>query len=160
MKPVFLFLISAALLVGSRVSLAHAQAAGTNQVGFRLGGFSGVTFRHINSGSTGVEADLLMNDGIKWGMLSLLYEKHLALGQGFVFNFGAGGFFAGHYDRQPVYEGNSGMNPTAGVEGVLGFEYYLPDVPIAAGLDLRPRFSLLQQPTWLWDAGLAFRYIF
>lgn len=141
-------------------SPAFSQAANTNQLGIRLGSFTGVTYRHINAASTGVEADLLMNDGIEWGMISLLYEKHLNLGQAFVFNFGGGGFFAGNYNHSYTHDNGVSLNPAAGLETMLGFEYYLPDVPLAAGVDLRPRFSVIDGPYWVWDAGLVIHYIF
>lgn len=142
------------------VSHVSAQLANSNQVGIRLGSFSGVTFRHINGNQSGLEADLLMNDGIDWAMLSVLYEKHLSLGQGFVFTFGGGGFFAGNYKHQLGSAEAEAMKPAAGVESILGFEYLIPGVPMGVGVDMRPRFAISTEPYWVWDAGLVFHYIF
>lgn len=161
MKLFTKILIAVLLLTGFGFSSpAYSQAANTNQLGIRLGSFTGITFRHINSRSTGFEADLLMNDGIEWGMVSVLFEKHLSLGQGFVFNFGGGGFFAGNYNHRYGNDNGVALNPAAGLETVLGFEYYLPDVPLSAGVDMRPRFSVVSDPLWVWDAGIVIHYIF
>ena len=135
-----------------------AQSAGTNQIGLRLGGFSGISFRHLGVNSFGVEADFLSSYHSNWVILSLLAEKQIPLGEGFTFDFGGGGFFGAHHDYP--YDEHYDWGPSVGIEGMIGFDYYFNGIPLNVGLDLRPRFSFVNEPYWPWDAGISLHYIF
>jgi hypothetical protein len=156
LKYIFL-LLSFGFIFQSAIS--NAQSENTNQIGIRLGGFSGISFRHFGNQGVGVEADLTAGYHSDWVMLEVLAEKQIALGDGFTFDFGGGGFFANDHDY-PHNEDPYDWRPTVGIEGMIGFDYYFNDVPLNVGLDLRPRFSLIEEPYWPWDAGISLHYIF
>ena len=156
-KHFFLTLVSLGLIF--HTSFSEAQSANTNQIGIRLGGFSGISFRHLGSESVGVEADLTAGYHSDYVMLEILAEKQIPLGDGFTFDFGGGGFFASDHNY-PHDEDPYDWRATVGIEGMIGFDYYLNDVPLNVGLDLRPRFSFIEEPYWPWDAGISLHYIF
>jgi hypothetical protein len=156
LKSPIIFLFVALLFFSSTAS---AQSAGTNQVGVRLGGFSGITFRHIMPGNIGIQADLLANYLGDWTIISVMAEKHIPLGKAFVLYFGGGGFFGGNHD--PYFDNgyDNSWHPAGGLQGVLGVDYYFKSVPINVGIDVTPRFSFAYDH-FPWDAGASLRYIF
>jgi len=139
---------------------AFSQSANTNQIGLRLGGFSGITFRHVSGNNVAVEANLTAGYHADWTMISVLGEKHIPLGDdGFVIFLGAGAFLAfdadHYYEPEPHYY----WNHNAGIETVVGLDYYIPKTPLNVGIDVRPRFAVINNP-YPWDAAISFRYIF
>jgi len=159
LKP-FFFVAMLVGLISSQVLQSNAQSANTNQIGLRLGRFSGISFSHVGSKNVGVEADLLANYQVDWAMISVLAEKHIPLRQGFVFCFGGGGFFAGDHNYPYPPDEPYNWKSTIGIEGMLGFDYYFKDVPLNAGIDLRPRFSFFAEPYWPWDVAISLHYVF
>jgi hypothetical protein len=140
-------------------SQVNAQSVGTNQLGLRLGGYSGITFRHIGASDVGVQIDLLENYHGYWTLFDAMAEKHIPLNKGFVFYLGGGAFIGGYHD--PFYDRDVDpyWDAALGLQGVLGFDYYFENVPLNLGIDLTPRFSFFHSPS-PWDAGISLRYIF
>ncbi|HXC05849.1 MAG TPA: hypothetical protein VNZ86_13900, partial [Bacteroidia bacterium] len=95
------FLIAAYLLcwLGPETSKAQegppappAQTVTANDVGVRLGGFSGIGFRHFGVRNNGLEVSLLdwiPGDG---AILSGMYERRIPLSSGFSIYLGGGAF--------------------------------------------------------------------
>jgi hypothetical protein len=136
---VFIFLFSLASILELR-----AQDFKTG-LGIRVGGTSGVTVKHFYSRAMAFEGILgFFGNG---SSLTGLVEKHgLAFDtKGLQFYYGGGAhvaFYNGryrynnsfwrdinYYDRREV---------AIGVNGVLGLEYTIPDLPIAFSLDFKP----------------------
>ena len=161
MKPIKLhsFVIFSLLLFILFYSHADAQSAGTNQFGLRIGGFSGITFRHVNNNNVAVQADLLENYRGYWTLISAMAEKHIPLNEGFVLYFGGGIFLGGNRDPYYIKEDLHYWSPAFGLEGVFGADYYFEHVPLNLGLDVTPRFSFFYDP-FPWDAAISLRYIF
>jgi hypothetical protein len=140
-------------------STVNAQSAGTNQIGLRLGGFSGVTFRHITGDNIGIQAVLLADYHGDWTIISVMAEKHIPLGEQFVFYLGAGAFFGGNHDHYYDRDMDHYWNPAIGLQGVLGFDYYFKSVPLNLGIDVTPRFSFMYDHFPI-DGAVSLRYIF
>ena len=139
-----------------------------NQVGMRLGGYSGITYRHWgnkNKPNVGFEISLMGWAPYHGALLSAMIEKNMPLRNNFYLYFG-GGAFIGNYEYRPyvyriedrwyVFE-NGG--PYFGIQGVFGCDYYFPNTQLVAGLDITPRFFNIVYP-YFWDAGLNIRYRF
>lgn len=154
--PLFLLLLSSFTFLSATTK---AQSAETNQLGLRLGGFSGFTFRHVGSRDVGVQVDLLENYHGYWALISVMAEKHIPLKEGFVLYFGGGAFLGGNHDPYYVHNEDHYWAPTLGLQGTVGVDYYFHNVPLNLGLDLTPRFSFYYDP-FPWDGGISLRYIF
>ncbi|MEO5674144.1 MAG: hypothetical protein ABIQ74_05815 [Chitinophagales bacterium] len=135
-----------------------AQSINTSQMGLRLGGFSGIEFRHITSHNIGLRGNLLSNYHLDGTIISGMVEKHIPVKEGFVFYLGGGLFASGWHDR--FYDKNDHYwDASIGLQGVVGIDYYFEGIPINLGADLTPRFTYADHPL-PWDAALTIRYIF
>jgi hypothetical protein len=48
-----------------------------------------------------------------------------------------------------------------GVDGIVGLEYTLDDIPLNFSLGVGPSFQLTSGPGWYyWNGGFAVRYVF
>ncbi len=155
----FLFLALPFLIFLLHINISSAQVAGTNQFGLRLGGFSGIEFRHVNNNTVGIRLDLLENYSFDQTLFSAMVEKHFPLQHSFVLYVGGGVFLGGDHDPNYDHHNDPYWNPLIGIKGEVGVDYYFTEVPINIGLDLTPRFSLadVRVP---WDAAFSVRYIF
>jgi hypothetical protein len=141
-----------------------STVAQSNQLGIRLGYYSGLTFRHMNEKEFGVEVNLLKWMPYRGATLSLIGEKNFLLKQGFSMYAGAGLFVGNYrngyyYKRDDKYYRYEFEGTYWGLEGVVGADYKFENAPVMLGLDLRPRFVHLMYP-YPWDAGLNVRYVF
>ncbi len=160
--------IAAQVIAGAIWNEAPAQTE-KNQIGVRLGGYSGINYRRwdmIGNG-LGMEFTLMGWAPYHGAMFSGLVEKNIPLGpENFYLYFG-GGIFAGNYGYRAYYYYDDfdrrwyiGESRTyVGLEAVIGADYYFRNAPLVAGLDLRPRFFKFIYP-YPWDAGINVRYRF
>jgi len=135
----------------------------SNAIGFR-GGFSqGLTFKHFLGSNSAVEGIL----ATRWKGFNLtgLYEIHANAFdvEGLNWYYGGGGH-VGMYDG---YLGNKYFNdPTRtytaiGVDGILGIEYNIGDIPINISADWKPAFNLVGYVGFWGDNGaISIRYYF
>lgn len=132
------------LLSVAAVSAVQGQDYKTG-LGIRIGGTSGVTVKHFYSRSMAFEG--LVGFFGNGSSLTGLVEKHaLAFDtKGLQFYYGGGAHIAfyngryrynnsfwrdiNYYDQREV---------AIGVNGVVGLEYSIPDLPIAFSLDFKP----------------------
>jgi len=87
-----------------------------------------------------------------WLSLTVLYERHATLFDVPELNafYGAGGGIS-------VFE--SGFN--AGIDGIVGVEYTMAEIPINFSLDVKPYFNLLPfGDTFHFNSALSIRYTF
>jgi hypothetical protein len=150
----------AVLITTSLNFTVNAQSNSTSQIGLRLGGFSGLNFKHIDGNNVGLEINLLESYPNNWGLVSGEIEKHFALGEGFVIYGGGGAYLADHAAYILHRDDNNIIVSKfqAGFEGVIGVDYYIPNVPVNVGFDIRPRIWYLVYP-YPWDAGITIRYV-
>jgi hypothetical protein len=114
-------------------------------IGVRAGETSGLTIKHFTGENRAIEAIV----GIWPNALGLtaLYEKHAdADAEGLKWYYGGGGHinFATHRVTYTYREGERYVyhyyrnDAGFGIDGILGLEYKIPQIPFALSLDIKP----------------------
>ena len=137
----------------------------TTSLGVRLGGWeNGITVKHFLGEGAAIEG-IFSSRWRGWGITGL-YEVQSAIGDvdGLYWYVGAGGHI-GQYDYSywGRYNYAKGITTVIGVDGIIGLEYIIPDLPLNLSLDWKPAFNLVGAgPYAFWgDSGaLSVRYIF
>lgn len=153
-------------------SLANAQY--NTAIGLRAGESSGLTVKHFLGGAGSSNAlEFIVSAFPNDLAIFCIYEKHKPLGngEGFSLYYGAGGHVAFdtyrrgyyYYDRHGRawwYRDRAGFG--IGVDGMLGIEFKIPDVPLAFSLDLKPyiEFNTDRNMYWSPDPGLGIKVAF
>jgi hypothetical protein len=98
-------------------------------------------------------------------VITILYEKHAPAfnAAGLQWYYGLGGhvgFYDGHYyyDRHHEHYDDDRVYGV-GVDGVLGLEYYIRDIPFTIGADIKPYINI-PHGGGFWDTALHVRYVF
>lgn len=152
------FLLFICLATGSLQLKAQEYSTG---IGVRGGYPSGLSIKHFVGSASAVEGIL----GAKWGgvQATVLYEIHAPAfsAEGLYWYYGIGGHigFWDGYDRGPFDEDEDDF-VGIGVDGVVGIEYKIQEIPITISLDLVPAFNIAENPGFWIDAGLGLRYVF
>ncbi|WP_017258484.1 hypothetical protein [Pedobacter arcticus] len=143
-----------------------AQSNYNSAIGLRVGGYeNGISLKHFISSDTALEGIL----GFRRGgfVFTGLYEKQaIAFAEPSLnWFYGAGAHIGGisgdrYYEAygKDRYYGDSGI--LLGADGILGLEWQVPDIPIAASLDLHPRLELAKGPFLDMEVALTIRYTF
>ncbi|MBA9078102.1 MULTISPECIES: hypothetical protein [Rufibacter] len=150
------------------VTQARAQQHG---VGIRVGGLSsGISGKYFLNGSAAIEAIIGTSFGRKGFHLTGLYELHAsALGvPGLQWFYGAGahiGSYKGRYyhDRtyKHYYDSANKTLATVGIDGIVGLEYQITEIPVSVGIDFKPFLDVNQDGLFLFpDGALTVRYTF
>jgi len=139
-------IISVALFV---LFFAHAGTAQDYQtgIGIRGGVFSGITFKQFISSYDAFEiVGAFYKDGL---FLAGQYQRHARAFDvpGLNWYYGGGGHI-GFYDSR------------IGVNGVVGIEYKIDEIPISIGLDLIPTLDIIQVTHFWMGGGVTVRYVF
>ncbi len=59
------------------------------------------------------------------------------------------------------YTDRYGTNLTIGLDGIIGLEYTLDDIPLNFAVGAGPSFNVTSGPGWLyWNGGFSVRYVF
>lgn len=174
MKTKLSIIVFAIIMAGSLNGIAQKKSGGssyTNGVGLRAGEPSGLTFKHFTGSNTAIEgianfwpygfgitglyeihANAFDVRGLKW-----YYGPgaHVQLYQTSAYYISRRGPWA--YDR--VYT-TSGIG--IGIDGVLGLEYKIQEIPFTLSLDIKPsiEFTSYRRVYPDFDAGLSLRYTF
>jgi len=137
---VLLFVLSLSLTT-------HAQY--NTSLGIRIGGTSGVTLKHFYKPTRAIEGIVgTFGNGFS---ITALIEEHMPVHEavGLSFYYGGGAHLAFYNDRNAApnfgREVDYRQNNQAGfgINGIVGFEYRLPDgIPLAISLDLKPFLEL------------------
>lgn len=160
------FLLAAMFIFSASAVMAQYNFA----VGLRSGGSSGITLKK-NNGSSALEGIVgFWNDGLS---LTVLWEKQrTAFNEpGFNWFYGLGGHvsFYGHdfddktgpywYDH-PYHENDDAIG--LGVDGVVGLEYKIPNVPIAFDINFKPYVEVVTGGGVLFspDPGIGIKIAF
>lgn len=140
------------LLALAIASFSAASAQDYNwAVGARIGGdLGGATVKYKFNSSAAVEAIFATPwDG---GFTSTaLYERHVpVIDRGFHFYYGAGGHI-----------GKIDTKFALGVDGIVGIEYKLRDLPLVFSLDYKPMFNIVEKSKfYLADIALGIKVAF
>ena len=148
------------LIIFCIVSVNYGQDYSTG-IGLRGGFESGVTFKHFISSKSALEAII----ATRWQGFEFtgLYEVHNQAFQTerlkWYFGFGA---HIGVWNGRDVYWGMPGNRyAVLGIDGILGMEYDLREIPVNIGIDWKPTLNVIgYQGFWVDGGAISIRYIF
>ncbi|WP_207435257.1 hypothetical protein [Sabulibacter ruber] len=161
-----IFGLALVLLSLANLKTAQAQTAG---IGLRVGGYAaGITGKYFFRDDLAFEGILGTGFGRRGFQLTGLAEIHApAFGvQGLQWFYGGGahvGFFRGRYYHSPSsrhYADSYDRNlTTVGIDGIVGLEYQITEIPISVGIDFKPFFETNRDGLFLYgDGALTVRY--
>jgi hypothetical protein len=139
-------------------------------IGLRVGSENGVTFKHFFKPTWAFEGTV--TTGYRALVATALVEKHIHLlpDDGLDMLFG-GGVHAGqwgrvvyyvpqYYDGTAYYVKRYRNSPSVGLDGIVGVEYRIPDIPFTIGADIKPFLDVFH-PNESWVEGaFSVRYVF
>lgn len=158
MKKLILVAALATFTIGS-----SAQAYET-AIGLRAGFSTGVTAKHFIKSNLALEGIL----HYKWGLglgITGLFEIHAnAFDVDELYWFYGAGGHVGLYqynNKAPFDEPFSGTTAVIGIDGIIGIEYNIREIPIAVSVDWKPTVNLVGLTGPDFDEGaLSVRYTF
>lgn len=145
-------------------SVASAQHSYKTAVGLRLAYGTGIDVKHnLGDGESSIEG--IVNLQWRGVLITGLYEKNFPVfkaEEGFRFYMGAGahvGFWS-NYRRHPWYDEKDKRDHVAlGIDGIIGLEYTLGDVPLNLAIDWIPMLNIADEAHfWGGGLGLSIRY--
>lgn len=141
---------------------SHSQAYETG-IGLRGGLSNGITVKHFIGSDVALEGIL----HTRWRGFGItgLFEIHAnAFGVDELFWYYGGGGHIGfypYYDNSPFDDEFSGNTTVIGVDGILGIEYNIREIPINVSVDWKPTVNLIGLSGPYLDGGaLSVRYTF
>ena len=142
---------------------AQAQSYSTG-IGFRGGIASGLTVKHFIKSDAAIEGILSTNFRHRGTVITVLYEKHAPAfnAKGLQWYYGLGGHVGFHEGRHYYDRGHKHYHDNVvalGVDGILGLEYYIRDIPFTIGADIKPYINI-PSGGGFWDSALHVRYVF
>jgi len=153
-------ILSIALILGLVSFKGFSQDYNT-AIGLRGGWHYGLTVKHFVNSTDALEGLLVTGRG---GFeLTVLYERHAtAFGiDKLNWYYGAGGHI-GVWDRGPWFnEDKRETHTVVGVDGILGLEYNIGDIPFNISVDWKPELNFVgYSGFWGGDGALSIRYTF
>lgn len=132
-----------------------------NAIGARFSFGAGVTFQRFMSDRDVIELMAMQRRG---GIsLTGLYEMHMQAFnvRGFKWYLGAGGHVNSYNNQVRGYEYLRQTTTVAGVDGIIGMEYFFRSVPIQVSVDWKPLINLYNGRNKELDTGgFSVRYRF
>lgn len=155
MKKILVFAVLAFFLFHN----GAAQNYNTG-IGVRGGFFNGVTFKQFLSGSDALEVVGAIHYGGPF--ISAMYQRHTNAFDvlGLNWYYGAGAFIGFYNDARNPYWTGPGSHTGLGINGVVGLEYKIDEIPISIGLDVIPALYLFDHIRIFPAGGLTIRYVF
>ena len=150
------------LLMLAISSITYSQQY-ENAIGFRGGFTQGITFKHFLGSANALEGIL----ATRWSGFSLtgLHEIHANAFEveGLNWYYGGGGH-VGLYNgdiSNRYFDDPSKSYTVIGLDGILGIEYNIGEIPINISLDWKPAFNLVGYLGFWGDNGaFSVRYYF
>ncbi len=153
-----------ALVLSVAIS-AQAQSGYTTGIGFRGGVASGLTVKHFIKSDAAIEGILSTSFSHRGTVLTVLYEKHAPAfnARGLQWYYGAGGHIGSwrgrhYYDHDHKHYDDDRVIGI-GIDGILGLEYYIREIPFTIGADIKPYINI-PSGGGFWDSALHVRYVF
>ncbi len=146
---------------------AQSKGEGGNYkagIGFRAGYNPGLTFKYMMSSDAALEG--IMQWRYRGFSVTGLYEIHkTAFGEPQLKWFYGIGGHVGFYGRGEGYGSRRGYayddsRPSIGIDGILGLEYVIQEIPFTVGLDFKPYIDIFYPGWGVFDGALSVRYIF
>jgi len=139
--------------------LTNAQPYETS-AGARLGWENGFTIKHFLSDNGAIEG--IVSSPWRWGgiVVTGLYEFQSEIPEvDGLFWYAGGGGHVGFYNTGGVLTTNRTYT-YFGVDGIVGVEFVIPDIPINVSLDWKPGFNINGGGFYGTSFALSGRYIF
>lgn len=144
---------------------SQAQSGYTTGIGFRGGIASGLTIKHFIKSDAAIEGIISSSFKHRGTVVTVLYEKHAQAfnAKGLQWYYGLGGHVGSHNGRYYYKKGHDHYDDdrivALGIDGILGLEYFIRDIPFTIGADVKPYINI---PTGggYWDSALHVRYVF
>jgi hypothetical protein len=141
---------------------ANAQYDYKTAVGARAGFSQGITVKHFIGRTSAVEG--IVSFRYRGFVATALYEIHAnAFDVSHLhWYYGVGGHvgFWDYYDGHPWYDDDDGAKTAIGIDGILGIEYNIQEIPINVSLDWKPAINIIGFSNAIWDGGaLSVRYM-
>jgi hypothetical protein len=163
-----IFGLAVLLLSFANRESAQAQTVG---LGLRVGGYNaGISGKYFFRDNLAIEGILGTGFGRRGFQLTSLVEQHAsAFGiEGLQWFYGAGahiGVFRGRYYHEPsnkhYVDSYNRTLATLGVDGIVGLEYQITEIPISVGIDFKPFIDINRDGLFLYgDGALTVRYTF
>lgn len=156
-----ILLVTAGNFAASSQSLSDSYRAA---VGLRAGETSGLTLK-INT-KKGPALEFIAGLWNNWISFTGLYEKNAPAFKvdGLRWYYGGGGHLA-FATRSNYYEGRSyasGEDYGFGIDGIVGLEYKIPQIPIALSLDMKPLMEIYRNGNlnFGFDPGFGVKFTF
>ena len=151
-------------------------------IGLRGGSYtSGITLKHFVSSTGAIEGIVSFPYFRSSALITILYEKHSGAFNTDRLNwfYGAGGHL-GFYNRSYYLAYYCDNHPTKpwkercvaisgyperyvnfGVDGIIGLEWQIIEIPFTLGLDFKPMIDLVNpgHAWFIFDGGISFRYV-
>jgi len=149
------------MLVIVALTLSAQAQSYKSAIGLRGGDPSGVTFKTFIGGGNAIE--LIAGSGYFGHNLNITgfyqWQKPTDWAPNLDWFIGPGAHF-GLWTSHYAEEYNS--NIVVGLDGIIGLEYTLDDLPLNFSIGAGPAFHLIGGPNnWLyWNGGIGVRYIF
>ena len=141
------------------------------EVGIRGGYSSGITFRVNLEENLSYEAQLSYRDN--GAIFTMFRQQHIEMGMdrlgNWEFIYGLGihtGFYYTDYYKifyRKVYYGTEYFTPVLGMDGYVGIDYKLVNIPMSFGFSFQPFMEISLKQVFginLWDFGFHARYMF
>ena len=132
-------------------------------IGLRGGLASGVTLKHFVASDLAVEGILTTHfRGLQITGLAEIHQPAFDV-PGLAWFYGGGGHvgFYSYYEGHPWFsESYTGSRGVIGVDGILGLEYTIQELPICLSIDLKPAFNLVGYSGFVNGGGISARYTF
>ncbi len=122
---------------------------------------SGITVKHFVDENAAVEG--ILSAGTWGGGITGLYELHAPAFEveRLYWYYGAGAHIAQWNDDFPGVSLNEGNHIVLGLDGILGLEYNIGEIPFTISADYKPSFNLTGFPGfWAYGAAISIRYTF
>ncbi|MFO8234207.1 MAG: hypothetical protein R6U04_02210 [Bacteroidales bacterium] len=152
-----IIILSIFLLAGT---FAFSQSYNTG-VGVRGAFASGITIKHFVKDNAAFEGIV---SGGTWGMdITGLYEIHARAFDVDRLNwyYGGGAHIAQWNNDYPHIADGDGNNVVVGLDGILGLEYYIEEIPFTISADWKPVFNLIGYTGfWGYGGAISIRYTF
>ena len=129
-------------------------------IGARGGFSSGLNFKHFLSAENAVEGIAAFHRG---GLLITgLYEYHATAFDvpGLQWYYGGGahiGIYGSDHPRGWFPDNETHM--TLGVDGIVGLDYKIEEIPISISMDVMPRLNIFGHTRLFYGAGFSVRYV-
>lgn len=131
-------------------------------IGLRGGMFNGISFKHFVNPDNAFEIVAALR--YRGPFVAGMYQIHANAFDvpGLAWYYGPGayiGFVEGRY-RGSWFDQPDRTYTILGVNGVVGLEYKIDEIPITIGVDVTPALHLLEFTHFTMGAGITVRYVF